>query len=159
MDDILVTGNSAETHFKSLTEVLQKLREHGIRIRASKCAFMQGLVEYLGHTIGSRRVHTIIRKVDVFQKALVPRNSQQLCSFLEILHYYGKYNPNLSRLFHPLNRLLQTSTEWKLDEKCDKAFKEVKKKLASALIMAQYDTSKKLKLAADASAYHRKKSI
>ena len=56
-------------------------------------------------------------------------------------------------LLHPLNRLLQTSTKWKWDEECDKAFKEAKEKLVSASILAHYDLSKKLKLTADASAY------
>ena len=153
LDDILVTGNSAETHLKSLTEVLQRLRQHGLRVRPSKCAFMQESVEYLGHKIDSRGVHTTTSKVDAIQEAPVPRNTQQLRSFLGLLHYYGKFIPNLSRLLHPLNRLLQASTEWKWDEECDKAFKEAKEKLVSAPILAHYDPSKKLKLAADASAY------
>ena len=33
LDDILVTGNSAEIHLKSLTEILQRLRQHGLRVR------------------------------------------------------------------------------------------------------------------------------
>ena len=56
-------------------------------------------------------------------------------------------------MLHPLNRLLQASTEWKWDEQCDKAFKEAKEKLVSGPILAHYDLSKKLKLAADTSAY------
>ena len=111
LDDILVTGNSAETHLKSLTEVLQRLRQHGLKVRPSKCAFMQESVEYLGHKIDSRGVHTTTSKVDVIQETPVPRNTQPLCSFLGLLHYYGKFIPNLSRLLHPLNRLLQASTE------------------------------------------------
>ena len=153
LDDILVTGNSAETHLKSLTEVLQRLRQHGLKVRPSKCAFMQESVEYLGHKIDSRGVHTTTSKVDAIQEAPVSRNTQQLRSFLGLLHYYSKFIPNLSRLLHPLNRLLQASTEWKWDEECDKAFKEAKEKLVSAPILAHYDPSKKLKLAADASAY------
>ena len=49
--------------------------------------------------------------------------------------------------------MLQASTERKWDEKCDKAFKEAKEKLVSAPILAHYDPSKKLNLAANATAY------
>ena len=153
LDDILVTGKSPEAHLANLEKVLKRLRQHGLRVRPSKCAFMQESVEYLGHKIDSRGVHTTTSKVDAIQKAPIPRNAQQLRSFLGLLHYYGKFIPNLSIMLHPLNRLLQASTEWKWDEQCDKAFKEAKEKLVSAPILAHYDPSKKLKLAADASAY------
>ena len=137
----------------NLEEVLKRLRQHGLRVRSSKYAFVQASVKYLGHKIDSRGVHTTTSKVDAIQKAPIPRNTQQLRSFLGLLHYYGKFIPNLSLLLHPLNRLLQASTEWKWDEQCDKAFKEAKEKLLSAPILAHYDPSKKLKLAADTSQY------
>ena len=107
----------------------------------------------MGHKIDSRGVHTTTSKVDAIQETPVPRNTQQLRSFLRLLHYYGKFTPNLSCLCNLLSRLLQASTEWKWNEECDKAFKEAKEKLVSAPILAHYDPLKKLKLAADASAY------
>ena len=76
LGDILVTGNFAEIHLKSLTEVLQRLRQHGLRVRPSKCAFMQESVEYLGHKIDLRGVHTTTSKVDTIQEEPVPHNTQ-----------------------------------------------------------------------------------
>ena len=114
---------------------------------------MQESIQYLRHKIDSRGVHTTTNKVGAIQKAPIPHNILQLCSFLGLLHYYSQFICNLSRLLHPLNRLLKASTEWKWDEECDKAFKEAKEKLVSAPILAHYDPSMKLKFAADASAY------
>ena len=114
---------------------------------------MQESVEYLNYKIDSKGVHTTISKADAIQKAPIPRNTRQLCPFLGLLHYYGKFILNLSLILHPLNRLLEASTEWKWDEQCDKAFKEAKEKLLSVPILAHHDPFKKLKLAADASAY------
>ena len=104
--DILVTGKSPEAHLANLEEVLKRLRQHGLRDRPSKCAFTQDSVKYLGHKIDSRGVHTTTSKVDAIQEAPISCNAQQLRSFLGLLHYYGKFIPNLSIMLHPLNRLL-----------------------------------------------------
>ena len=97
LDDILVTGNSTEAHLNNFEEVLKRLRQHGLRVRPSKCAFMQVSVEYLGHKIDARGVHTTTSKVDAIQKAPIPHNTQQLRSFLGLLHYlwqvYSEFVP------------------------------------------------------------------
>ena len=61
--------------------------------------------------------------------------------------------PNLSMLFHPLNELLKAESKWKWTAACDVAFKEAKKLLASAPVLAHYNPSMPICLAGDASAY------
>ena len=128
LDDISVTGKSTDVHLDDLEEVLRRLGQHGLRVRPSKCAFIQESVKHLSHKNWLERVQTA-------------------------LHYYGKFIPNLSITPHPLNRLLQASTEWKWDGQCDKVFKEAKEKLVSAPILVHYGPFKKLKFAAYASAH------
>ena len=93
------------------------------------------------------------QKVDAILKVPVPQNTQQLRSFLGILHYYDKFLQDLSSLLHPLNRLLKSNAQWKWSTDCQKAFEQAKNQLASAPVLANYDVTQKLKLAADASAY------
>lgn len=92
-------------------------------------------------------------KLDAIIKAPEPTNVQELRSFLGLLNYYGKFIPNLSTIVHPLNRLLQHSTQWQWSEECQQAFKEAKETLTSSHILVHYDPSLPLRLAADASAY------
>ena len=49
LDDILVTGKSTEEHLKNLDEVLSRLKNAGMCLKKSKCAFLLPQVEYLGH--------------------------------------------------------------------------------------------------------------
>ncbi|XP_058880316.1 uncharacterized protein K02A2.6-like [Acipenser ruthenus] len=51
LDDILVTASSKEEHLKTLDEVLGRLEQYCVRVKLSKCKFMQESVEYLGHLI------------------------------------------------------------------------------------------------------------
>ena len=96
--------------FNNLEEVLVRLRDHGIRVKSSKCTFFQDSMEYLGHKITSEGLHTTTKKVDAVRLAPAPKNQRELRSFLGLLHYYGKFMPNLATLIHPLNSLLKANT-------------------------------------------------
>lgn len=41
LDDILVSGKTKAEHLENLRKVLQKLKQHGIRVKKSKCSFMK----------------------------------------------------------------------------------------------------------------------
>ena len=153
LDDILITGKTDAEHLSNIEEVLKWLQENGLRVKPAKCKFMQSSVEYLGHCINASGVPTTDGKVEAILKAPVPQNLQQLRSFLGLLHYYGKFLPNLSSLLHPLNRLLKANARWKWSAECQEAFEQAKSQLASAPVLAHYDVERKIKLAADASAY------
>ena len=153
LDDILITGKTDAKHLQNLEEVLKRPQHHGLRFKPTKCRFMQSSVEYLGHCIDGSGVHPTSQKVEVILKVPITQNSQQLRSFLGILHYYGKFLPNLSSLLHPLNQLLKSNAQWKWSSECQKTFEQAKSQLASAPILAYCDATHKIKLAADASAY------
>ena len=41
---------SDREHLENLERVLERLRQHGMRLKKGKCYFMQQSVEYLGYT-------------------------------------------------------------------------------------------------------------
>ena len=153
IDDILVTGVDDEAHLRTLSKVLERLQKHGVRLKKSKCGFMSQSVEYLGHQVDAQGLHTTTEKVDAVVHAPVPNNVQELRSFLGLLNYYGKFLPNLAATLHPLNNLLQKGHQWKWTPECKQAFEEAKTSLVSSRVLAHYDPTLPLKLAADASAY------
>ena len=153
IDDILVTGSDDAAHLSHLAEVLQRLEKHGVRMKKSKCKFMETAVEYLGHRVDAEGLHTTTEKLEAITKAPAPKNVRELRSFLGLLNYYGKFLPNLATLLHPLNRLLQKDRKWKWSAECDQAFQSAKDALTSSKVLVHYDPALPLKLAADASAY------
>ena len=48
VDDILISGKNDQEHISNLNEVLMRLKNAGLRLKLSKCKFMQPSVEYLG---------------------------------------------------------------------------------------------------------------
>ena len=51
IDDILIYSKNEEEHAKHLRIVLQRLREHKLYAKFSKCDFWLKEVQFLGHTI------------------------------------------------------------------------------------------------------------
>ena len=48
LDDILIYSNTIEDHVVHLRKVLQKLREHQLFAKASKCEIAYESIEFLG---------------------------------------------------------------------------------------------------------------
>ena len=74
LDDILVSGKSENEHLEILQKVLERLKEHGIRVKKSKCAFMKASVQYLGHIIDADGLHATDSKIQAITEARAPRN-------------------------------------------------------------------------------------
>ena len=153
LDDILVTGTSEEEHLRNLEETLSRLQAHGVRVKQSKCTFLEDSVEYLGHRVDAEGLRATPEKIAAIQNAPQPQNVQQLRSFLGLLNYYRKFLPNLASLIQPLNDLLQKGRKWNWSTQCVQAVKAAKQLLTTSNLLTHYDPTLELKLAADASQY------
>lgn len=81
LDDILVYSPTLEDHLVHLTLVLEKLREHQLYMKQSKCLFAQSTLEYLGHIIGVQEVSTDPSKTEAMLKWPVPTTVSELRGF------------------------------------------------------------------------------
>jgi len=63
IDDILIYSNTEEDHANHLRVVLQRLRDHHLYAKFSKCEFWLDSVKFLGHTVSSKGIYVDPRKV------------------------------------------------------------------------------------------------
>eukprot|EP00118_Oscarella_pearsei_P023941 m.294194 g.294194 ORF g.294194 m.294194 type:complete len:713 (+) comp40742_c0_seq74:392-2530(+) len=115
LDDILVTGKDDKEHLENLKATFERLQQHGIRLKRTKCAFMADAIEYLGYLVDCTGLHTTEKKQAAIEKAPRPVNVKQLRSFLGLVNYYGKFIPDLSTTEKPLNELLKKDTPLEMD--------------------------------------------
>ena len=153
LDDVLITGDSQQSHLANLEAVLCKLQTAGLRLKRSKCNFMMPSVEYLGHQISAQGLQPTEDKVRAIKAAPVPTDGTQLRSFVGLVNFYGKFLPNLSSVLAPLYALLQKGSKWKWGAQQEKAFAAVKSQLTSDCLLVHFDPQKSLTLACDASPY------
>lgn len=151
LDDILITAPDSETHVNRLREVCKRLSLNGFTVKREKCNFFAEKLEYLGFVIDKVGLHPCGSKVKAIIGAPVPQNVTQVKAFAGLVQYYGKFVPNLSSIMSPMYNLLRKDVPFVFDEKCLKAFKQVKELLTTAPILAHYDPQAHAVLTVDAS--------
>ena len=107
LDDILIFSNSWQEHICHIKEVLKRIRQAGLTIKASKCDFATAEVDYLGHTIGLGKVAPRDAKVLALQNFPRPNNKKQLQSFLGLAGYYRKFLPHFAHITACLTNMLK----------------------------------------------------
>ncbi len=153
LDDILVTGRNDEEHLQTLAKVLDRLQEAGLRLKRSKCTFMEKEVMFLGHKVDETGLHPAPEKVLAIQNAPSPKNVTELKAYLGLLNYYNKFLSNLSTVLAPVHRLLRKDAKWNWGGEQEAAFAQSKKMIQSVQVLVHYDLQKDVILSCDASPY------
>jgi hypothetical protein len=82
IDDILIYSKTEEEHEEHLRLVLQKLREHQLYVKFSKCDFWLKEVSFLRHIITDGGISVDPAKVEDVLKWKPPRTVKEIRSFL-----------------------------------------------------------------------------
>lgn len=106
-DDILVFAKSEEEMLRALDATLSRLQEAGLKLRQEKCAFMLSSIEFLGHTVDSSGLHCQNKHIEAIKNTPIPKNANELRTFLGKVTYYHAFIPNLSTVTAPLRELLK----------------------------------------------------
>ena len=67
----------------------------------------------MGHKIDSNGLHKTDEKISAVVKAPVPKNVQEVKSFLGLVNFYGKFCKNLATIANPLNNLTKKEVKFK----------------------------------------------
>jgi hypothetical protein len=88
IDDILIYSKNEAEHAKHLRIVLQRLRDHKLYAKFSKCEFWLDSVKFLGHTISMDGISVDPKKVQEVMDWKPPKSVHQIRSFLGLAGYY-----------------------------------------------------------------------
>ena len=102
IDDILVFSKTEEEHAEHLRLVLQKLREHKLYAKRSKCEFWLKEVSFLGHVVSNGGITVDPRKVKDVLNWKPPTDVGEIRSFLGLAGYYRRFIEGFSKLAKPM---------------------------------------------------------
>ncbi|WVZ50239.1 hypothetical protein U9M48_001513 [Paspalum notatum var. saurae] len=142
IDDILIYSKTEEEHEEHLRLVLQKLREHKLYAKFSKCDFWIEEVKFLGHVISNGGIAVDQSKVSEVQNWKIPEDVKDIRSFLGLAGYYRRFIEGFSKIAKPMTALLEKNIKFQWTSACQKAFEELKKRLTTAPVLTFPDMHK-----------------
>jgi hypothetical protein len=151
IDDILIYSKNPEDHRNHLRIVLQRLRDHHLYAKFSKCEFWLDTVKFLGHTISSNGISVDPSKVQEVMDWKPPTSVHHIHCFLGLAGYYRRFIPDFSKIAKPMTERLKKGVKFSWDQKCEDAFHTLRAHLTTAPVLAQADVSKPFDIYCDAS--------
>jgi hypothetical protein len=150
INDILIYSKNEAEHAKHLRIVLQRLRDHKLYAKFSKCEFLLDSVKFLGHTISKDGISVDPSNVQEVMDWKPPKSVLQIRSFLGLAGYYRQFIPDFSRIAKPMTELLKKGVKFVWSDECDKAFHTLREYLTSTPVLTQPDMSKLFEVFGDA---------
>jgi hypothetical protein len=151
IDDILVYSKNEDEHTEHLHIVLQRLRDHRLYAKFSKCEFWLREIKFLGHTISQDGISVDPEKVQEVMDWKPPTTVRQIRSFLGLAGYYRRFILDFSKIAKPMTELLKKGVKYDWSQKCEDAFHTLRQHLTTAQVLAQPDNTKPFEVYCDAS--------
>jgi hypothetical protein len=142
IDEILIYSKDDNEHEKHLRLIMEKLREHKLYAKFSKCEFWLNKVGFLGHIISAKGVGVDPSKVESVTKWESPKNLGEIRSFLGLARYYRRFIKNFSKIAKPITELLKKEKKFEWTDACEASFQDLKQCLVTAPVLRLPDILK-----------------
>ena len=136
IDDIPIYMCLEEEHKYHLRLVLQRLREHQLYAKLSKCEFWLPQVAFLGHIVGKDGILVDPSKIEAVKNWPRPASVSEVRSFLGLASYYRRFVEGFSKIAVPLTELTRKSMRFSWSDRCEASFQELKQRLITTPVLS-----------------------
>lgn len=151
LDDIIVFSQDLGSHLERLEELFRRLRKANLKLKPSKCSFLQRKVTFLGHLVSGEGIEADPEKITAVKDWPIPTKLREVRVFLGLAGYYRRFVPSFSHIAAPLHGLTKKNQKFIWDSACQETFDDLKGRLTTAPILALPRDSGKFYLDTDAS--------
>ena len=153
VDDIVPHTATWDDHMHTLRQVLQKLRQHGLTAKPSKCEIGHAKLDLLGHVVGGGSIQPQDRKIEKIMEMRKPETKKELKSFLGTIGFYQRYIDKYAEKGKALTNMLKKGepNQIKWDAESDESFQTLKTALTQKPILRLPNFEKQFVLQTDAS--------
>lgn len=152
LDDILIFTKTHEQHETSLSLVLNKLKQHNVRLNTDKCKFNRESVTFLGFELTGDGMSITEDRLKAFKNLRPPENVQEVKSYLGMLTFLERFIVDRASKTSHLRKISNSSTfVW--TQEAQNEFEQIKEiELKRIACLDFYNPAWKTELFVDASA-------
>ena len=106
LDDVIVFGCTKEEHLEYLRMVFERFREFNLKLKPSKCSFIQSEIVYLAHHVLRRGILPSRENVQAMQEFPMPETYTQARAFCGLAGHYRRFIKGFANIACPLYDML-----------------------------------------------------
>ena len=107
VDDVLIHSATFMQHLNNLDEVFNAYTKAGLKLNPKKCKFLQGKIDYLGHTVSAQGIEPQKAYLEVIKDWPVPTTLKDIEVFMGKAGYYRKFIYQFAKIAKPLTDRLR----------------------------------------------------
>ena len=157
LDDVIVFSETPEEHLQRMRLVFDCLREHGLKLKPSKCDVFKSEINYLACHVSQKGVLPSKKNLESIAQCPPPDTYTKVKSFVGLVGHYRHFIKGFAKIAAPLYDLTSSDNKDKKSEHVDlspealEAFDCLKAACLQAPILAFLDFDRPFLLEMDAS--------
>ena len=148
LDDVIVFSRTEGEHLHCLRVVFAHFLEHGLKLKPSKCHFLQDEITFLGHEISAEGIKPGTANLKAIVEMAPPKTYTEIRCFTGMTGFFRQFIKGYSKIAKPLNDLPEgeasklKAEEVELPLDALKAFEELKLRCMTAPVLVFADFKK-----------------
>ena len=102
LDDVIIFSRTEEEHLERMRVVFDCLREHGLKLKPSKCDVFKTEINYLAHHVSNKGVLPSKKNLEAIAECPPPDTYTKLKSFIGLVGHYRHFIKGFANIAAPL---------------------------------------------------------
>lgn len=151
LDDMLIFGSTKEEHDRNLSEVLNRLKAHNVKLNSEKCNLNKESCTFLGFNLTPKGYQITKERALAIMSFRRPETHEELRSFLGLMTYVSSFIVNrVDKTETLMNILRSNSFNW--TREAEREFNELKTSTLNQIrTLGYYSPADRTELVVDAS--------
>ena len=153
LDDCITMSTGFEDHLENLRALFERMVIYDLKLKPSKCFFVQESVSYLGHKISKDGIVPDPERTRTLEQFKTPKCQKDIRAFLGFCSFYRRFVKDFSSISQPLNKLLKKNVPFVWGDEQRIAFNTLKERVLRPPVLAHYNHEATMILRTDSCGY------